>query len=508
MQKCKLGNNPADITTSDYRFHTAEYNGSRFVFTFEATGTQWKIETDDPLDSQLQQYILDRIEQFDATYSRFSPDSLVSCVADAPNGGCFNFPDDSIALFDLYDRLHKATGGAVDPLVGRDLECLGYDSTYSLTPASDIAEMRDRLRATWSKDILRDGTSLVTQRPQAIDVGAAGKGYLVDILSEILRENGLTQFIVDGSGDLRHLGEWGIEIGLEHPFDPQMVIGVVNLQNRALCASAVNRRAWGDNLHHVLDARTGVPVRDVVATWVVADDAATADGLATALIFTSAEHLAERFQFSYVRMFADGRAEISQNFDGKLFSKAHPSAECTPVNTNRVLTAQATQLVSREGMATLIEWMKVTIAGIFTTLLIGCLPTGTEVMRPVSTPDTSTPDTNVSRSRLASSQDFAYADGVYRATGQYGGGPSFITVTATLENDVVTTVEVTPHATDPTSLDYQRRFAAAVPEVVVGRRIDEVNVGRLAGSSSTPDGFNAAIQQIKGQSQSSQTTSE
>jgi FAD:protein FMN transferase len=503
MQKCKLGNNPAAITTSDYRFHTAENSVSRFVFTFEVIGTQWKIETYDPLDSRLQQRIFDRIQQFDATYSRFRPDSLVSCVAAAPNGGCFNFPNDSIALFDLYDRLHKATKGAVDPLVGRDLELLGYDPTYSLAPVFDITEMHDRGRATWSRDIIRDGTSLVTQRPQVIDVGAAGKGYLVDIISEILRETGFTQFIVDGSGDLRHLGEWGIQVGLEHPFDPQMVIGVVNLQNRALCASAVNRRAWGDNLHHVLDARTGVPVQDVVATWVVADDAATADGLATALFFTSAEHLAESFQFSYVRMFADGRAEISQNFDGKLFSKAHPSAECIPVNTDRVPIDRAAQLVRKgEGMATLIKRMKVTLAGISVALLIGCSTTGTEVMRPMSTSNA-----DVSRSRSASSQS-TYADGVYRATGQYGGGPSFITVTATLENNVVTAVEVTPHATDPTSLDYQRRFAAAVPEVVVGKRIDEVNVGRLAGSSGTPNGFNAAIQRIKEQSQRSRATSE
>jgi hypothetical protein len=71
MQKCKLGNNPAAISTSDYRFHTAEHNGSRFVFTFAAIGTQWQIETDDPLDDQLRQRILDRIQQFDATYSRF-----------------------------------------------------------------------------------------------------------------------------------------------------------------------------------------------------------------------------------------------------------------------------------------------------------------------------------------------------------------------------------------------------------------------------------------------------
>ncbi|EYF08218.1 Hypothetical protein CAP_5979 [Chondromyces apiculatus DSM 436] len=67
----------------------------------------------------------------------------------------------------------------------------------------------------------------------------------------------------------------------------------------------------------------------------------------------------------------------------------------------------------------------------------------------------------------------------------------------TLENAVLTAVTVTPHATDPTSLDYQRRFADAVPSVVVGKRIDEVNVGRLAGSSGTPIGFNDALRQIR-----------
>lgn len=96
-----------------------------------------------------------------------------------------------------------------------------------------------------------------------------------------------------------------------------------------------------------------------------------------------------------------------------------------------------------------------------------------------------------------SGQGTSYADGVYSATGQYGGAPSSITVTVTLADGVIRAVRVTPHATNPTSLDFQRRFAAAVPRVVVGKPIDEVQVSRLAGSSGTPKGFNAAIQQIK-----------
>lgn len=92
-----------------------------------------------------------------------------------------------------------------------------------------------------------------------------------------------------------------------------------------------------------------------------------------------------------------------------------------------------------------------------------------------------------------------HADGVYTATGEYGGQPSHITVKATLEDGIITAVTVTPHATVPRSLELQRAFAAAVPKVVVGKRIDQVRVGKLAGSSGTPKGFNDAIRQIRQQ---------
>jgi thiamine biosynthesis lipoprotein len=292
------------------------------TFTFPALGTQWEIETPAPLSEELRQRILESTEQFDATYSRFRPDSLVTQVAQAPDGGRFEFPEEASALFDLYDRLHEATGGAMDPLVGRDLELLGYDREYTLTPVAEEVRMeaRARGRVCWSQDVLREDQMIVTQRPVVIDVGAVGKGYLVDLLCQWLHQAGVHEFVVDGSGDLRHSGPSTLPVGLEHPFDPGLVIGVAQLQNGALCASASNRRAWGDGLHHVLDARTGLPVHDVVATWVMAENAATADGLATALFFMEAAELTPSFSFAAVRMFKNGRAEHTLNFQGELFT--------------------------------------------------------------------------------------------------------------------------------------------------------------------------------------------
>jgi thiamine biosynthesis lipoprotein len=182
--------------------------GRPSTFTFDAIGTRWCIDTDEPLNGEVRNRILDRIRRFDRTYSRFRPDSLIAQVAAAPTGGRFEFPKDSIALFDLYDRLVTATDGAVDPLVGRQLELLGYDPTSSFTPAPAAVRIGKRARETptWAADIVRDGTTLITQRPLVIDVGAAGKGYLVDIISAILQQAGVAEFVVDAGGDLRHRG--------------------------------------------------------------------------------------------------------------------------------------------------------------------------------------------------------------------------------------------------------------------------------------------------------------
>ena len=134
-----------------------------------------------------------------------------------------------------------------------------------------------------------------------------------------------------------------------------------------------------------------------------------------------------------------------------------------------------------------------------TAALSGCVP---EVSTPAGDdPTNSTPSPPSSASSTLAPGSFAadYIDGQYSADGWYGGLPSSIGVTVTLADDVVTAVAVTPHATNPTSLELQERFAEAIPGVVIGRDIDELQIDRLAGSSGTPVGFHDALDQIKSQ---------
>lgn len=272
---------------------------------FEAIGTQWTIDTHDPLTDGERAAVLALIEDFDREWSRFREDSTVSALA---SGGSRALPADADAMFAVYDDLGAATDGAVNPLVGVSLEALGYDASYSLRPGDPISATRD-----WRRVVSTGAGALTVSQPALIDVGAIGKGRLVDLVHQRLNDGARRNLVIDAGGDIRCSGVRE-RIGLEHPYDPTRIIGVVDLENAALCASATNRRAWGDGLHHVLDARTGVPVRSVAATWAVASTAMMADATATALFFDGGPELAHRWGVEWVRMTTAGRVEWSPGF--------------------------------------------------------------------------------------------------------------------------------------------------------------------------------------------------
>lgn len=282
---------------------------------FEAIGTGWRVDSAEPVPPGVRALVEDRIDGYDRAFSRFRPDSLVS--AQARDGGSVTYPAEAAPLFALYLELAAITDERVTPLVGRSLERLGYGAGYALTPTG-APEAAPRLAET----LTVNGSRLTLRQPALLDVGAAGKGQLVDLVAADLGAAGVRGVTVDAGGDVRHDGAEPLRVALEHPHDPTAAIGVVELagERRAIAGSAGNRRAWGDGWHHILDGSTGLPVRSVVATWALASTAMLADALATALFFVPGGVLERDYDVDWVRVLADGTVEWSTTLPGSVFS--------------------------------------------------------------------------------------------------------------------------------------------------------------------------------------------
>ena len=296
-----------------------------------ALGTGIIISSSVPIPQCVEQRIRAFVEEYERTLSRFRADSLVSRMACAEAGGDFEFPTWAQSIFAIYDDFYNATHGAFDACVGADLLALGYDNSVQFVPESAAnasknssiwSNYRLALPVTWA-DISRDdggGTTLHTSQPVQLDFGAAGKGYFVDLLTQILKDE-LSDgshldfdFLVNAGGDMRACfseENSQIKVALENPFDTTQAVGVASIASGALCASSAARRRWKvaaisseanafeTNLiaTHLINALDGVPSQKLAASWAYisaktcAFPTAYADALATALFVSSEANL-------------------------------------------------------------------------------------------------------------------------------------------------------------------------------------------------------------------------
>ncbi len=307
------------------------------VTAFErALGTGVIISSSVPISQRVQKRIRAFVEEYEQTLSRFRADSLVSRMARAEHGGEFEFPAWAGPLFALYSEFYSATHGAFDACIGADLLALGYNNSVQFVPESAAsassnigswANYRRALSVTWS-DISQDSGSatLCTNQPVKLDFGAAGKGYFVDLVTQIIKEElsgdlpsdcdspADFDFLVNAGGDMRAcFSEENnqIKVALENPFDTTQAVAVASIASGALCASSSARRRWKvkeasylgkdasgfeSNLiaTHLINALDGIPACDLCASWAYVSSktcdfpTAYADALATAL-FVSQE---------------------------------------------------------------------------------------------------------------------------------------------------------------------------------------------------------------------------
>ena len=97
-----------------------------------------------------------------------------------------------------------------------------------------------------------------------------------------------------------------------------------------------------------------------------------------------------------------------------------------------------------------------------------------------------------------------YKDGTYSEPGDYvsPGGTERINVTLSLSKNVITKMKVTTVFADATATGYEQLFEGGISAATVGKNINSLNIGVVAGSSLTSMGFNKALAAIKADAKS------
>lgn len=233
----------------------------------------------------------------DSLMSNYRADSDVSRIGAAAGSGAWT-PVSAETLEVLEAALDHArsSGGAFDPTVGPVVDVWGFYRERGAMPSTGALDSA-RALVGW-QHVEVDRAQRRVRLPRAgmqLDFGAIAKGYAVDLALEAAARAGAERVMVDLGGNIGVLGDapaggaW--PLGLRHPRE-QRPFAVVDVDTGAIATSGDYERYFvhqGIRYAHVVDPRTGWPVRGVASVSVLAPTGLTSDVLSTTLFVLGPE---------------------------------------------------------------------------------------------------------------------------------------------------------------------------------------------------------------------------
>lgn len=273
------------------------------VLKGEAQGSTFTMKYRDPAQKDLSVAVDSTLKSIDRSLSLWVPGSTVNE---------FNAADSTFTSDDIHFRIVLAlseaiwydTQGAFDPTVlplvkawglGRagkgDLDTAAVDSLRRFV-GMDRIEMDDLWR---ERGVMPPVITYTKAAPQVMfDPNGIAQGYSVDVLAQLLEAAGIENYMVELGGEVRARGlnerggEWTIQIDEPLEGNEHVRHTTVPLADRGLATSGNYRKFIdldGRRYGHTIDPRTGRSAMNaLLSATILADDCATADALATAML--------------------------------------------------------------------------------------------------------------------------------------------------------------------------------------------------------------------------------
>ena len=207
------------------------------------------------------------VAAFEAKYSRFRPDSLVSRINRAAGHDWVEIDAEMEEMLELCGSLYQLSRGVLDVTALPLLRIWDYKAEVPRVPSkAEIAKARNLVG--WTRVQRWNQCVRLPVAGMALDFGGWGKEYAVDMVAQLAQRHGLARVLVDFGHDLCAVGaapgKPGWHIGLEDPARPGVACwGSIAAKDCGVASSGDYVRGFtieGRRFGHIVDPRTGWPV--------------------------------------------------------------------------------------------------------------------------------------------------------------------------------------------------------------------------------------------------------
>ena len=244
------------------------------------------------------------INRLDRLFSVTDKESDISKI-NAAGGKPVKVAEETYELIEQSKEYSAETDGAFDISIYPLVKAWGFTKERQHVPTEkERTEAMNKI--DYRKIQCLPDCQIQMEPEMEIDLGAVAKGYVSQRIMDLWKQRGVTSAIVSLGGNVQTIGKKedgsNYQVGITDPADGSSLFGTMAVEDRAVVTSGIYQRNFTERgvfYHHIMNASTGMPAEnDLASVTVITEDGTKADALATAL-FVMGEEEIEKYQKSH-----------------------------------------------------------------------------------------------------------------------------------------------------------------------------------------------------------------
>jgi FAD:protein FMN transferase len=246
---------------------------------FKAMGSPCEIQLfarNEAEGNRVANLVIAEVERLESLYSRYRDTSFLSAINRiAAAGGSIEVDPETVQILNYAATCHAESDGLFDITSGILRRAWRFDRDQPPDPAQ-VELLLDRVgwrKVRWEPPVLSFPVP-----GMEIDFGGIVKEYAVDCAATLCKAEGIPNAVVNLGGDIRIVGPradgspW--KVGIRHPRQADGMVQTLSIREGALASSGDYERCIvfdGVRYGHILNPKTGWPVRHMAAVSVLGD---------------------------------------------------------------------------------------------------------------------------------------------------------------------------------------------------------------------------------------------